>query len=116
MVRSVTRKGVVFNMKIKRKKVAIIKFTDMPDNIRNDVKDWLGFSNDCLLPLRSEFTAKDLSYKGIKDYHKHQVETNDYKDDLDQFIKDYNLNLEMWLLEQRFNFKGVSEIFIEISW
>jgi hypothetical protein len=96
----------------------IIKFTKLPDHVKEVVKSWCGFHNDCLIPSRTEFEAEDYAegMAAIEDYHKDQVDTNNYKGTLEKFIKDYGLEFDVWMIEQKFNLKGVKRILIDISW
>jgi hypothetical protein len=105
-------------MKAKIKKCLILQWTKLPKKFQDIVADWNGFHNDCLIPLRSEFTAKDFhkGMKSVESYWKDQSETNNFKGDLSQFIKEYCLDFEIWVIEQNFDFTDVNEVLIEVSW
>jgi hypothetical protein len=109
-------------MKFQVKKVLIINWLSLPKEIKDIIADWCGFSNDCLVPYSSEFspcgdnTWKDLTQERLEQYHKDQTETNNYKGDLEQFIKDYGLEVDKFMIEQKLNLDGIEEIFFNISW
>ena len=87
----------------------------MPDNFANDVMaKW--FSE--LEPLASgkETWGESLTHEQLAAYHQDQIKTNNYKGDLQQFISDYRLEFEAWILEQNFDLSGVKTLLIEISW
>jgi len=108
----------------KRKQALIIEWRHLPDAIKENIKEnWLGFHNDCLLPVRSEFSPFERetwetawSQKRLEKYHHDQVEFNKYKGDLDAFIKDYGLEFDVYMIEQGLDLKGIDAIYVNVSW
>ncbi len=86
--------------------------------MKETISEWLGFHNNCLLPLRSEFEPENLKrgLPSIYKYWQEQVKDNNYKGDFEKFIEDYGLEFEIWFIKQKFNLDGVERILIEISW
>lgn len=103
-----------------RKTVLILEYTSLPSDIAEVVADWSGFRNDvCLdMELRSEFNPADLAngVECIKEYWRDQKSTNSYKGAFEKFVKDYGLQFEMWLVEQKFDLDGIDQIFINVCW
>lgn len=109
-------------MEISASNVLIIKYTSLPEEQKARIKDWLGFSNDCLLPYsrRSEFSTRDLSQASLEQYHADQSKHNDYKGTLEQFIEYYNLGFDAYLIQElpkrNINISDYEELYIDISW
>lgn len=105
-------------MKASIKKCLIVEWVDFPRNIKDIVADWHGFHNDCIVPLRSDFTAKDFreGMKCIENYWKDQSDNNDFKGTLQEFIKEYGLDFEIWFIKQKFDLTDVDEILIKVCW
>lgn len=106
-----------------KKTVLIIEYTELPEEMKEIVKgDWR-FRNDIsityvseMAPVDGETWGETLSRKAIEEYHKGQVEENGYEGDLDQFLKDYDLAFDMWLLGQNIDLSDVRAIYIDICW
>jgi hypothetical protein len=98
--------------------VLYLDYISLPDDMQTVVNKWLGFGNDRQLPFsdRSEFEPKSLSMKEIATYHKEQSANNNFKGTLDEFIAEYGLQFEKFLIEQNFNLKGVDEIVVNVQW
>ena len=119
-------------LKASRQEVFIIEWASLPREQRDLVKDHLDyrFANDVFLewhsemqpyPLNDDATEwssydETLSMEQIESYWKDQCETNNFKGDLDDFIKDYGLKFEIWILEQKFDLTGIRKILIDVSW
>lgn len=104
--------------KTNKKTVVFLKYTSLPQEFKEQIREWCGFSNDCILPLRSELTTKNIraGMISIYDYWVDQTHTNNYKGTLDDFVVDYGLKFEVWLIEQDFDLENVDKICIDISW
>lgn len=110
-------------MRYARKNVLVIEYTSLPKNLKEIIRDWCGFGNDCILPLRSEFQPSrgetwesTLTRETLNRYHQDWITRNDYKGDLKQFITDCGLTVDVYLIDQNFDLKGIEEIYIDISW
>ncbi len=116
---------------MKISKALIIEFTQLPKELQKKIQGWCGFHNDCLLPFRTEFYPvcgdqgiesweTSLTSKQIDIYHQNQIADNTYVGDKTQFIKDYGLEVEIWLIEKlekgEINLAGVEEILFNICW
>ncbi len=108
---------------MRKEVVVIFEWTKLPEEIKRVVADSLGFSNDCWVPVRSEFTpfgketwADSLTFKGIEEYYKDQCVTNLYNSTFNEFIKDYGLEFEVWLLAQDIDLTSIKNILIEVCW
>lgn len=78
----------------------IISLFEVPDPIREIVIQWHGFRRGVMIPARSEFSNHwdELSMDGLRSYHEDQSQNNGFKGDLNAFIREYELNFEVWLL------------------
>ncbi len=95
----------------------IIKRKTLPKDIQDEVHEWERFNNNGLVELYSELNGEH--HKGItaiEDYFKDQCETNNYRGDINAFINDYNLLIDKWLIDQKFDLTGVKKILIDCSW
>ena len=101
-----------------KKTCLFIEWTKLPKPFKELTSESLGFSNYCNIPMRSEFQPVDLA-KGmivIEDYWKHQKDTNGFEGTLQDFIENYGLQFEVWLIEQKVDLTGVDEILINVCW
>lgn len=105
-------------MKAEKRTFLILNWLEMPDNIKDIVSEWNGFSNDSLIKLLSEFSIEDFKngMKCIEEYMEDQIENNGFVGNLEKFIKEYGLEFEVWFIEQKFDLKGVDDILINICW
>ena len=120
------------DLKAHKEEVFIIEWYTLPQEQRKWVSEHLDyrFANDILIEWPSEYQPwpKDedatewetwdntLSMEKIESYWKDQCETNNFKGDLDDFIEDYGLKFEIWIIEQKFDLTGIKKILIDISW
>jgi len=107
----------------KREEVVIIQYTNCPEYVQDALRDCHQFHNDMYMPHISQLspsgkeTWKDtLTSENIEQYWKDQCKNNDYKDDLQQFIKDYGLTIDVWLIETGYDFTGIKTILFDICW
>ena len=106
-----------------RKEVLFINWTQCPKNIKDNIADNDRFSNDILLPFFSEFEpfgeedyANTLTMKNIEEYWRDQTLTNNFQGTLEDFIGEYNLEVEIWLIKTGVDLKGVKKILFNICW
>jgi hypothetical protein len=105
-------------MKENIRKVFILDLCELPIEVRNCVKKWLGFHNDTYLPVRSEFDPESWS-KGMSEveaYWKDQKECRNYKGSLEDFIKDYALEFDIWFIQQNFDLTGIDQVLVDVRW
>lgn len=101
----------------KKLNVLMLEFTKLPLYLQNVVRRIESFQNDCILELSSEFKPKDLtSIKKIKDCWKDQCKNKIYAKDFIDFISDYGLEFEIWIIDQKFDLNDVDKILIDICW
>jgi len=99
----------------------IIQYRNLPPEIKEDIKGWVGFHNDCLIPVRTELEGLG-SMEEIEAYHRDQEANNPkYKEynpsgTLEGFIEAYGLKFDAWLAEQDFNMEDVERVLVEIRW
>ena len=111
------------------KTVLILDYLQLPKLLQDRVAGWCGFHNDCLLPCRSEFSPNgeetwetSLTSKQVADYHRDQANNkyNPFTGSLADFITEYRLEFEVWLIEQiesgNINVRNIEAIYINISW
>lgn len=114
-----------------KKTTLFIKWTELPDDIKQLVRDrFERFQNDVFINFHSEFEpcageggSPDWSWltdEGIEEYYREQQEPSEYKDPyegtLEDFIRDYGLTLEKWLIDTKVDLAGVEKILFEIAW
>lgn len=115
----------------KKQEVLILNFNELPECIKENIRNRESFHNDCYLNTCSEFepTGYDDEYKDwsscctmerIENYWKAQRKNNSdwcKSETLEQFIEEYGLQFEKWLItESGINLKGVEKILFEICW
>lgn len=96
-------------------KVLIIRWVDLPNEVKSDIADNENFHNDCFLEIDSEFEPRDLDLSAIKSYWQDQKKTNNFKGTFEGFVKKYNLKFEMWLIEQKLDL-DVDRILVKVCW
>ncbi len=110
-----------------KESVFIFEWTKLPKDMKEQIQERTGhrFNNDIFLKFHSEFEpdgeeqtdwSQSLTTEQLHQYHKDQVETNSYVGDLDQFVKDYGLEFEVWMLGQKIDLLGVTTVLIEVCW
>jgi hypothetical protein len=99
---------------MKKKTCLILEWIKLPTSIKDKIKNWHNFHNDCIITLNSEFSAKDLC-KGMTAIEEYWRDQN-YDGTLQAFIKKYNLDFEVWIIEQNFDLSDIDEILIDICW
>jgi len=106
----------------KKKTVLVFEYTELPQEFKDEIRERHSFRNDITLEYLSEFSpfketwGEALSEEGIEEYWKDQSETNGYKGTLVEFIKDYGLVFDKWLLDQKIDLTDISTIYIKICW
>ncbi len=95
------------------KKVVIIDWHKLPRNVKEEISESHSFGNDRYLRHYSELDTGS-TMEDVVDYHKEQVETNEYKGSLEDFIRDYGLELDVWLMSQHIDMTGIDDILIEV--
>jgi hypothetical protein len=101
-------------MEFKKEQVLMIDYSSLPKKFRVLIYDWLGFSNDCILPLRSEFDPKSLTLEELIKYYNTQIEEKVYNGTFDSFIIDKGLEFEKYLVDQNLDLTGIDKILINI--
>jgi hypothetical protein len=100
----------------------ILNFKDCPDFVKTSLKNRESFRNDIYLEFISEFSPEDtefwdtLTEEGIVEYWKEQTNENHYKGTLEQFITDYDLHVEKWILSLGFDLSIISKILLRVCW
>ena len=111
-------------MMLKKQTVLVIEYTELPEEMKEIVRDDWRFRNDVSITHVSEMApcgddetwGENLSREAIEEYHKGQVEENGYEGDFDKFLEDYGLAFDMWLLGQDIDLSDVRVIYIDICW
>jgi hypothetical protein len=111
-------------IKFEQKQILLIPFHECPDHVQDILRErddfhwgynkyWSDFE-----PFdEKEDYSKTLSMKEIENYWKDQSERKDadkFVGSLEKFIQDYNLGIDVWLIETGYNFKGVKEIVFDV--
>ncbi len=112
-------------MKAYKEEVFIIEWYTLPQEQQDEIHRCLDykFANGVLIQWPTEFEPYDdlsfqdtLTMDNVEKYWKDQCETNNYKDNLDAFIKEYGLEFDVWIIKQNFDLTGIKKILIEIEW
>lgn len=106
-------------MMSKNKNCLILAYTELPQHIQDIIRKFNGFNRDCLLRISkySELSVKDY-IKGmvsIEEYYIDQKQTNNFTGTLENFIDEYRLEIDKWIIEKKFNLTNIDEILVEIS-
>ena len=108
--------------KYTKKNCLILEWLNLP----RDLKDWIAdrydykFRNDILMEMSSEFKPKELTLAAVQGYYKDQIARTDehatFQGTFEEFIEEYGLKLEMWLIEQKLDLSDVDQILIKVCW
>lgn len=104
----------------KRNGILFINVYDLPP----EIQEWLSKHRELnrgYTKYHTEFEpygkkedfSNTLTLNHLKQYWEDQTNTNNYKGTFDQFIEEYMLTFDKWLIESEFNFKGIREIILE---
>lgn len=102
-------------------KVIIVDFYELPENIRRIVSKFENFSGNCFIEWGSELTPFSENDKWenlltkeklISYYDKESSDPDNFEGSLEDFIVEYNLELESHLIGMNMDLKGVSLILI----
>jgi hypothetical protein len=108
-----------------KKVCLIIEWIKLPQNLKDLIKKrYEHFYRDIYLKHRSEFCARTDYIQGMKcieDYYTDQTSSDmedkyRFKGTIEEFIVSYGLEFDVWIIEQNFDFVGVEEILIHVSW
>lgn len=64
-------------------------------------------------PAYGEDYGKSFSQEHLEQYWKDQTNKNNYKGTLDEFIKDYGLEMDVWFINCGYDFTGIKRILID---
>lgn len=109
------------------KNTLFIAYRKLPQKIKDFIDNDHLRNNTCV-PHFSEFEPSSdsetwestLTRSNLDSYYKDQVDTNDFKGSMIDFIKEYGLDVDVWLIEQieagNLSLNGVDKILIELKW
>lgn len=109
-------------MNIYPQTVLVIGYTSLPEKCQERIRNWLGFSNDCLLPYsrRSEFGPTSLTQDSLEEYYNDQVRDNQFRGTLDEFIDEYGLVFDKYLIDELpklgIDPSEFEELYINVIW
>lgn len=105
-------------MKAYREEVFIIEWYTLPQKQKDYVIYNLDdrISNGVLIKWPMEFQPDDLTMDEITKYWEDQRDTNGFEGNLEEFIKEYGLEFEVWIIKQNFDLTNIKNIYIDISW
>lgn len=61
-------------------------------------------------PFDEKDYAETLTQENLEGYWQQQTKENNYKGTLEEFIKDYGLEMDVWFINCGYDFAGVKEI------
>jgi hypothetical protein len=64
-------------------------------------------------PCGSDDYSDTFTQENLNQYWQDQTNDNNYKGSLEQFVKDYGLELDVWFINCGYDFSGVKIIIIE---
>lgn len=111
--------------KAHREEVFIIDWLSLPKEWQDFVTDRLDnrMTNGALLKWYTEFEPYDekdfqetLTMKQVEEYYKDQSDTNGFVGSLDDFIEDYGLEFEIWMIEQNYDLTGIKNVYFNVWW
>lgn len=109
-------------MNIERQECLIIEYVSLPQEMKDFLSKREAFRNDIHLEHISELSPiggtwdKTCTIEEIKNYHKDQIDTNGYKGNLNEFISEYKLTFDKFLIDNNVDFTGIKTILIKICW
>ena len=99
---------------------------DLPNEIQDDIKDWVGLAHDGFVEIRSEFSpCGDETWKGrwtqeeLENYYKDQIDCGNFEGTLEEFIIEYGLKVDKYLIDQKFDDLldvDINSVLIDTSW
>ncbi len=101
--------------------VLVMDFQDIPEDMFKERFEHY-IHNDTYIKVFSEFNNGDygdnwhLTIGEIYGYWRDQQQNNNYEGTMDNFIIDYGLQFEMWLLEQEIDLRHIDLFLIKVSW
>jgi len=109
-------------MNIYPQTVLVIDYTSLPENCQERIREWGGFSNDCLLPYsrHSEFGLTSLTQESLTEYYNDQMRDNQFQGTLDEFIAEYGLVFDKYLIDELpklgIDPSEFEELYINVRW
>jgi len=101
-----------------RQEILIIDYALCPVAVQDKVKGQHNFHRDVLVPFYSEFNPRGkedygstLTSQKLEEYWKDQTKTNDFDGTIEEFIEDYGLQADKWLIDSGYNFSGIKHIY-----
>mgnify|MGYP003404658229 FL=1 len=102
-------------------KVIIVSFYEFPERIQRIVSKFENFNTNCFISWDSELTPFSENDKWenlltkeklISYYEEESIDPDNFEGSLEDFIVEYNLELESHLIDMNMDLKGVSLILI----
>jgi len=102
---------------MKIKKVLIIEWTELPKNIKDVISDWNDFGKDRYISAIKEFSPEEYS-KDMRciEFYFQQQKDNRTSNKIEDFIREYGLEFDVWLCEQDIDFSDLDDILIHCWW
>jgi len=101
-------------MEITIETFTVIQWTSLPKDIKAEIAEhWVGFNNHCLLPFNGELQG-DITRENLELYYEDQKTNNNFTGTIEEFIKEYGLSLEKYLIDEGID--PESNILIEVYW
>jgi hypothetical protein len=101
-----------------KQEILIIDYALCPEAVQNKIKKQHNFHRDVLVPFYSEFSpcgkedyASTLTNQKLEEYWADQTRTNNFKGTLEEFIEEYGLQADKWLIDCDYDFEGVKHIY-----
>lgn len=101
---------------MEKKTVLVVEFTELPQPVRETVRTWCGFHNDCLLPARMEWDSSKLSLALLEEARARDDAADGVYDTLAEYCHAYNLVFEYWILNQGHDLSTVDGVYVNICW
>ena len=101
---------------VSRHNAILIEFCNLPIDIQKAVKKHAAYKARSIIEYTSPLEIKEINEKGIQEFHRQMIVDHLYpNNDRKQFIKDNEIELDQWLVEQRVDLRGVDMILINTA-
>ena len=98
--------------------VLILDWNELPESLQDDIVGWHSFGNDrflthwSMLIPRKEKVDESVFRKMYAD----RCQAREYMGTFEEFLIEFNLELDWWLKDQPFDLTNVTKILIRICW
>lgn len=98
---------------MEKKTFIVVNFTELPEEVKDEIQDWCGFSNDCMIEARSELDG-NYSMDEVESWHKDYPNEEDGTEDIEDFKAKVLSKFDLYMIENILD--PQSEVIVDICW